>query len=50
MMRRMQYRKVDTSTLAGLRTAERLKASGWILYNSGLFMVYFYRRGNNGIR
>jgi hypothetical protein len=39
-----EYRTVDTSTLEGLRKAERLKAHGWIIYSVGLFLVGFYRR------
>lgn len=40
----MEYRTVDTSTLAGLKEAERLQASGWQIVRSGLFLVYFSRR------
>jgi hypothetical protein len=40
----MQYRMVDTSTLAGLEEAERLHARGWKVYASGLFLLYFQRR------
>jgi len=36
-----KYRTVDTSTLAGLKLAERLKATGWTIYRTGLFLVYF---------
>jgi hypothetical protein len=36
---------VDTSTLEGLREAERLHAAGWTIYASGLFLLYFYKRG-----
>lgn len=43
MMARRQYRAVDTSTLDGLRAAERLHAAGWTCYQIGLFMAYFYR-------
>lgn len=42
--RRTQYRTVDTSTLEGLRTAERLQANGWICYSVGLFLLKFYKR------
>jgi hypothetical protein len=41
----MKYRMVDTSTLEGLREAERLHAAGWTIYASGLFLLYFYKRG-----
>jgi hypothetical protein len=40
-----RYRTADTSTLAGLKTAERLKATGWTLYSVGLFLLKFYKRG-----
>ncbi len=39
-----EYRTVDTSTLEGLKTAERLHASGWKTYRTGLFLVYFQKR------
>jgi hypothetical protein len=39
-----EYRTVDTSTLAGLKQAERLKAAGWTMYSVGLFLVKFYRK------
>lgn len=38
------YRSVDTSTLKGLKQAERLKAHGWIVYRVGLFIIQFYRQ------
>jgi hypothetical protein len=41
---RIRYRSVDTSSLKGLRTAERLKANGWTLYSVGLFWLRFYKR------
>ena len=41
----MKYRTVDTSTLAGLKEAEKLKAAGWVIYRTGLFLVYFMKRG-----
>lgn len=39
-----EYRTVDTSTLEGLKKAERLKARGWTMYSVGLFIVKFYRK------
>jgi len=39
-----QYKNVDTSTLAGLKQAEKLKASGWIIYSIGLFIIRFYKK------
>ena len=41
---RFEYRTVDTSTLTGLRQAERLHAAGWKIIRTGLFLVYFERR------
>lgn len=40
----MRYRTVDTSTLAGVREAERLQANGWTTYRVGLFLIYFCKR------
>ncbi len=39
-----EYRTVDTSTLKGLETAERLQAAGWKAVRVGLFGVVFERR------
>jgi hypothetical protein len=39
-----EYRNVDTSTLAGLREAERLHTSGWTTVRVGLFIVMFCRK------
>jgi hypothetical protein len=36
-----EYRNVSTHTLEGLKEAERLKAAGWQIVRTGLFMVYF---------
>lgn len=36
-----KYKTVDTSTLAGLKEAERLHANGWRIARSGLFLVWF---------
>jgi hypothetical protein len=41
--RRFEYRVVDTSTLEGLKTAERLHASGWRTVRTGLFLIWFER-------
>lgn len=38
------YRTVDTSTLAGLKEAERLHQAGWKTVRTGLFMVWFEQR------
>ncbi len=40
-----QYRTVDTSTIAGIKQAERLQAAGWTMYSVGLYLVKFYRKG-----
>jgi hypothetical protein len=39
-----KYKTVDTSTLAGQKRAERLKANGWTITRSGLFLIYFEKR------
>lgn len=39
-----QYKTVDTSTLEGLKQAERLKSQGWTIYRTGLFLIYFLKR------
>ena len=41
---RYEYRTVDTSTLAGLKTAERLHLAGWRIIRSGLYLIYFERK------
>jgi hypothetical protein len=41
---RYEYRTVDTSTLKGLKSAERLKESGWTIDRIGLFLIYFSRK------
>lgn len=45
--RRTQYRTVDTSTLAGLKTAKRLHRNGWKTARVGLFLIWFYRVPNS---
>lgn len=45
---RTEYKSVDTSTLAGIRAAERLQANGWTCYSVGLFILKFYRRKAKG--
>lgn len=39
-----QYRMIDTSTLKGLETAEKLKALGWKIDRVGLFLVWLSKR------
>lgn len=43
-----EYKQVDTSTLKGLKQAERLKAAGWQIGSTGLFLILFYRRRTRG--
>lgn len=38
-----EYKNVDTSTLKGLKQAERLHAQGWVTGRVGLFIIQFYR-------
>lgn len=38
-----RYRRVDTTTLAGVRTAERLHNSGWKIAASSFWAIDFYR-------
>lgn len=40
----IEYKTVDTSTLKGLKEAERLKAQGWTMGRTGLFIIQFYRQ------
>lgn len=40
----MEYRTVDTSTLRGLRHAERLHRDGWTMGSVGLYLIQFYRK------
>jgi hypothetical protein len=39
-----KYQTVDTSTLAGLKKAERLHAQGWTCYSVGLFTMKFSKK------
>ena len=41
---RIEYKSVDTSTLKGLKHAERLQANGWTIGRVGLFLIQFYRK------
>lgn len=38
------YKTVDTSTLKGLKEAERLHANGWKTIRAGLFSVLFEKK------
>ena len=35
------YKTVDTSTLKGLKEAEKLKEKGWKIIRAGLFLIQF---------
>ncbi len=39
----MKYKTVDTSTLKGLKEAERLHRLGWKIVRAGLFLIYFVK-------
>lgn len=41
---RYEYKTVDTSTLEGLKAAERLHAAGWKTDRVGLFIIWFSRK------
>jgi hypothetical protein len=41
---KLEYRTIDTSTLAGLKQAERLHMAGWKTIRVGLFFVMFERK------
>jgi predicted RNA binding protein YcfA (HicA-like mRNA interferase family) len=48
-MAKTQYKTVDTSTLEGLKQAERLKANGWTIDRVGLHLVWFHRKASHTI-
>lgn len=39
-----QYKRVDTSTLKGLKQAERLHLNGWKTVSVGLFTILFVKQ------
>ena len=41
---KLKYRTVDTTTLKGLKTAERLHANGWKMGRVTPFSIQFYRQ------
>jgi hypothetical protein len=41
--KRTEYKTVSTHTLEGLKQAEQLKANGWKIIRTGLFMIWFSR-------
>ena len=40
-MARFKYKSVDTSTLEGLKEAERYKANGWKIISTGFYTIIF---------
>lgn len=42
-----QYKQIDTSTLAGLKAAERLHQNGWTVIRVGLYIIQFMKRGKS---
>lgn len=38
---KFKYRTIDTSTLKGLKQAERLHENGWKIIRTGLFLIWF---------
>lgn len=40
-----QFRTIDTSTLKGLKQAERLHMNGWEIIRTGLFLIWFQKKG-----
>ncbi len=40
-----KYKTVDTSTLKGLKQAERLYTNGWKIIRAGLFTIQFVKTG-----
>jgi hypothetical protein len=40
---KFEYKTVDTSTLKGLKEAEKLHASGWKVIRTGLYLIQFER-------
>lgn len=39
-----EYRTVDTSTLKGLKEAEKLHNAGWTTDRVGLYIIWFSRK------
>jgi hypothetical protein len=42
---KLKYKRVDTSTVEGIRQAERLVALGWKVIQIGLFILLLEKRG-----
>lgn len=41
-----KYRRVEVTTVKGIRTAERLKANGWKIVGSSPWAINFYKPGS----
>jgi hypothetical protein len=50
MKPKIEYKQVDTSTLKGLKEAERLHANGWKIIRTGLFTIQFCRITERQVR
>jgi hypothetical protein len=42
-----EYKTVDTSTISGLKEAEKLQEDGWTIGSVGLFRVQFYKENES---
>jgi len=40
---KIRYKIVDTRTEKGLKQAEKLKNTGWIIASIGFWMIQFYK-------
>ncbi len=40
----IEYRNVDTMTLAGIEESEKLTSEGWTRYDSTIFRDRYYRK------
>jgi hypothetical protein len=41
---KLKYEQVDTRSLKGLKRAEYLKAHGWRIISTGLWLIHFEKR------
>ncbi len=39
-----KYQTIQTTTIKGIKKAERLQANGWKIIRSGLFFIQFEKR------
>jgi len=46
----IKYKTVDTSTLAGLKAAEKLKNNDWIIGSVGFSTIQFYKYLRDDLR